>query len=53
MMHLGNIDVMYGITVYKYILLFQATKWNETDYFLVHNKTLPIPKVTFASNIQN
>ena len=23
----------------------KATKWNETDYFLVHNKTLPIPKV--------
>ena len=23
----------------------QATKWNETDYFLLHNKTLPIPKV--------
>jgi len=22
----------------------KATKWNETDYFLVHNKTLPIPK---------
>lgn len=22
----------------------KATKWNETDYFLLHNKTLPIPK---------
>jgi len=22
----------------------KATNWNETDYFLVHNKTLPIPK---------
>jgi len=22
----------------------KATRWNETDYFLVHNKTLPIPK---------
>ena len=39
--------------VHVYIFLLQATKWNETDYFLVHNKTLPIPKVTFASNIQN
>ena len=23
---------------------FQATNWNETDYFLKDNKTLPIPK---------
>jgi len=22
----------------------KATNWNETDYFLLHNKTLPIPK---------
>jgi len=22
----------------------KATNWNETDYYLVHNKTLPIPK---------
>lgn len=22
----------------------KATNWNETDYFLVHNKTVPIPK---------
>jgi len=22
----------------------KATKWNETDYFKVHNKTVPIPK---------
>ena len=27
----------------------QATKWNETDYFLLHNKTLPIPKVGIFS----
>ena len=26
------------------ILPFQATNWNETDYFLKDNKTLPIPK---------
>ena len=22
----------------------QATRWNETDYFLVQNRTIPIPK---------
>ena len=31
----------------------QATKWNETDYFLLHNKTLPIPKVGNFSGRKN